>query len=131
MKSGLSEHRQELIEMLLDALKGRTWKGKEKLLQALANLCRFNAETEKVSSELLEQVVESVMKECNKQDVVYKRFSLSALGDILEVLKIDRFEQVYNTLSDTLAKVLIIGINDRSLLYNFYINFVFNPPGCR
>lgn len=41
MKSGLSEHRQELIEMLLDALKGRTWKGKEKLLQALANLCRF------------------------------------------------------------------------------------------
>lgn len=68
---------------------------------------RFNAETEKVSPELLEQVVESVMKECNKQDPVYKRFSLSALGDILEVLKIDRFEQVYNTLSDTLAKVLL------------------------
>lgn len=59
------------------------------------------------ASELWESVVESVMRECGKKEPVYRRHCLSALGDVLLQLKMDRFQQVYDILKDTLDKVCL------------------------
>lgn len=45
------------------------------------------------------------MKECKKEEIVYKRLCLEACGDILESLDVDRFDDLYNIVQNALAKV--------------------------
>nr|XP_022915862.1 proteasome-associated protein ECM29 homolog isoform X1 [Onthophagus taurus] len=99
-KLGLSmerKHRNTLIEILLAGLSGRTWNGKDKLLKALASICKNCKDSLKIDPEVdLNNIVEAVLKECRKEDIEYKVNALSSLGDILSSLEIDRFEDVYN-----------------------------------
>lgn len=85
--------RNRMINSLLQSISGRTFQGKEHLLQALASLCTG---LQKDNSLIHQQIIDAVMKECNKEEPVYRRFALKAIGDILEELKEDRFEEVYN-----------------------------------
>lgn len=91
-KSLGASDRETLIRAVVAALAGRTFQGKEKLLEALDNLCQHLENSEELGT----LAVDAVMKECRKEEPVYRTYSLKALGSILDALKIDRFEEVYN-----------------------------------
>lgn len=85
--------RNRLINALLQAINGRTFQGKERLLEALASLCDG---LKKDDSQIHQQIIDAVMKECNKEEPIYRTHALKAIGDILEHLQEDRFEDLYN-----------------------------------
>ncbi|CAD7011930.1 unnamed protein product [Ceratitis capitata] len=84
--------RMRLINLLLSELQGRTFKGKERLLHALAALCKGLDR----HHEITVRIVDAAMRECRKEEPQYRTLALQALGDILEELEVDRFEEVYN-----------------------------------
>lgn len=100
------EHRKELIGILLNGLSGRTWDGKDMLLRALASICVSCKEILKHESDndLLNIIIESVLKECRKEEISYKIVSLQSLGDILQALQVDRFHDVYVIAESVLSK---------------------------
>lgn len=85
--------RNRLINALLQAVSGRTFQGKERLLEALASLCDG---LKKDDSQIHKQIIDAVMKECNKEEPIYRTHALKAIGDVLEHLQEDRFEDLYN-----------------------------------
>nr|XP_014085277.2 proteasome-associated protein ECM29 homolog [Bactrocera oleae] len=86
------EQRLRLINLLLGELQGRTFKGKERLLHALAALCKGLDRHHEITA----RIVDAAMRECRKEEPQYRTLALQALGDILEELEVDRFEEVYN-----------------------------------
>jgi proteasome component ECM29 len=96
------EERKRLILLLLNNISGRTFKGKERLVQALGSLCK-NWKIDE-STDLHLKMVDAVMKECRKEEILYRTHCLKALGEILDELKIDRFEEVYQMVWHILDK---------------------------
>ncbi|EDV98206.1 GH22981 [Drosophila grimshawi] len=92
--------RVRLIRLLLSGLQGRTFEGKERLLQALAALCK-NLDRQ---HEICGNIIEAAMREARKQEPIYRTMALAALGDILDVLEADRFEEIYNMIWYLLEK---------------------------
>lgn len=90
----LPADRERLIAGLLDGVAGRTFHGKERLLQALASLSRDLDKQAATSSH--QAIIDAVMKECRKEEPLYRTHALRAIGTILEQLNEDRFEEVYN-----------------------------------
>jgi proteasome component ECM29 len=60
---------------------------------------------------MVDTVVDAMLKECRKEQLAYKQHALKALGDALSALDIDRFDQVYSIVEDTLARVSIWFLN--------------------
>lgn len=54
---------------------------------------------------VVDTIVDAMLKECRKEQLAYKQQALHALGDTLSSLDIDRFDEVYSIVEDTLAKV--------------------------
>ncbi|KAH8405828.1 hypothetical protein KR215_009962, partial [Drosophila sulfurigaster] len=101
LSSSLEEaDRVRLIKLLLSGLQGRTFEGKERLLQALAALCK-NLDRQ---HEICGNIIEAAMREARKQEPLYRTMALPALGDILDVLEADRFEEVYDMIWYLLEK---------------------------
>lgn len=99
--------RDRLIDMLLKALQGKTFPGKENIVKGLAKLCTNSADYLKGSPEKCQTVVEALLRECGKSDVAYKRHSLEALGLVLEAFdNMDFFQQVYDLSRAMIQKVL-------------------------
>lgn len=97
------EERNKLIELVLANITGRTFIGKERLVEALAALSSKNS-----SKELKNRLIEAVLKECRKEEEIYKTKVLKCLGDILEKLdEENRFEDVYNIVWSLLDKQTI------------------------
>ncbi|XP_058466922.1 proteasome-associated protein ECM29 homolog [Malaya genurostris] len=94
------EVRHKLIDLILANISGRTFHGKEKLLQALASLCK----NLKKDTNHYTRIIDGVMKECRKEEPVYRTHALKSLGNILDELKEDRFEEVYNMVWHLLDK---------------------------
>ncbi|EDW09599.1 proteasome-associated protein ECM29 homolog [Drosophila mojavensis] len=92
--------RVRLIKLLLSGLQGRTFEGKERLLQALAALCKHLDR----QHEICPSIIDAAMREARKQEPVYRTMALGALGDILDVLEADRFEEVCNMIWYLLEK---------------------------
>ncbi|KNC98802.1 uncharacterized protein SPPG_05780 [Spizellomyces punctatus DAOM BR117] len=90
------------IQMLIDALAGRTWEGKEVVISALATTtveCRewiLNPE----NAGMAETIVNVMIREAKKNNKAYKRHSMEAMGTALNSLQIDRFEEVQEHLVD-------------------------------
>ncbi|XP_021353886.1 proteasome-associated protein ECM29 homolog [Mizuhopecten yessoensis] len=101
-------HLGNLLSALLIGLQGKTWTGKEALLQAVKTVCTScrksieNSNTESQPS--ISQVVEAVMKECRKERLAYKLEALQCMGSILEEYKLDHFKDMWDILSPTLLK---------------------------
>uniref|UniRef100_A0A1S4H7M0 Uncharacterized protein n=1 Tax=Anopheles gambiae TaxID=7165 RepID=A0A1S4H7M0_ANOGA len=93
--------RCRLIELILNNVSGRTFQGKERLLQGLASLCK---KLDQRATNHAERIVDAVMKECRKEEPVYRTHALRSLGNILNELKVDRFEEVYNMVWHLLDK---------------------------
>ncbi|EDW31715.1 GL11265 [Drosophila persimilis] len=99
--SSLEEpERVRLIRLLLSGLQGRTFEGKERLLQALAALCKGLDR----NNEICPSIIEAAMREARKREPVYRTLALAALGDILDQLEADRFEDVYDMIWNLLEK---------------------------
>lgn len=101
-----TDHRNSLIDILVTGLNGRTWNGKENLLKALATICS-SCKSELKQEEfrpMVDAIVNAMLKECRKEQLAYKQHALNALGDTLSSLDIDRFDEVYSIVEDTLAK---------------------------
>lgn len=101
-------HLGNLLSALLIGLQGKTWTGKETLLQAVSTVCTScrksieNANTEGQPS--ISQVVEAVMKECRKERLAYKLEALQCMGSILEEYSMDHFSDMWDIISPVLLK---------------------------
>lgn len=94
------EGRIKLIELVLVNIAGRTFIGKERLVEALAALSSKNT-----TKELTNRLIEAVLRECRKDEEIYKTKVLKSLGDILGKLEEEnRFEDVYNIVWPLLDK---------------------------
>ncbi|KAJ8917780.1 hypothetical protein NQ315_010686 [Exocentrus adspersus] len=97
-------HRNTLINILLTGLSGRTWNGKEKLLKALSSICSNCKDAIQADSNVdTSAIVEAVLKESRKDEIVYKNSALQCLGEVLSSLEVDKFEEVYNIMQDILS----------------------------
>lgn len=92
--------RFKLIDLVLANVSGRTFQGKDKLLLALASLSK----NLKKDTTHATRIIDAVMKECRKDEPVYRTHALKSLGTILEELKEDRFEELYNMVWHLLDK---------------------------
>ncbi|KAL5241701.1 hypothetical protein ACI65C_009111 [Semiaphis heraclei] len=96
------EHRNKFIETIKTGLAGRTWDGKEFLLEALLQLNLSSSDVAETRKN--EEIVELVFNECKKENVDYRMVALKTLGEILEKLKIDRFAQTYQLVMHIIQK---------------------------
>ncbi|KAL7023749.1 hypothetical protein ACKWTF_012762 [Chironomus riparius] len=95
-----NEERTRLIELIMENISGRTFNGKEQLIEALAALCDKSC-----NNELIDRVIQAVLRECRKDEESYKTKVLGCLGTILEKLETEnRFEDVFNIVWSLLDK---------------------------
>ncbi|CAB3362538.1 Hypothetical predicted protein [Cloeon dipterum] len=109
------ETRKELATLLLAALTGRTFAGKEAILEATAS---FTKSCSVALKEELNQIVDdnqandilkAMMREARKESPQYRIHALVALGDTLQALEVDSFEEVYTMVTPILKK----GLNEK------------------
>jgi len=102
-------HINNLLDVLLTALQGRTWTGKECLLQAIRELTiKCRSAFEKDPNQPLDKLVDTLLKECNKSNMVYKLNAIECVTAIIEEWKLNRFEE----LKPVLHKLLTADSND-------------------
>lgn len=88
------EDRRKLINLLINNITGRTYQGKENILEALASLSKH---LKKDDTDFHIRLIDAVMKEVRKKENhIYKTHALKSIGNILEALEEDRFEELYN-----------------------------------
>ncbi|XP_052750867.1 proteasome-associated protein ECM29 homolog [Galleria mellonella] len=102
--AGVGDQRPPLLRALLAAAHGKTFAGKEHLLQALAQLCQVKEGEAPIPASLVSDCLNALVVECRKQEMVYKRHAISALGDALAATGCDRFNQVYEIVKVILSK---------------------------
>ncbi|KAH8348771.1 hypothetical protein KR084_010854, partial [Drosophila pseudotakahashii] len=101
LSSSLDEpDRVRLIKLLLCGLQGRTFEGKERLLQALAGLTKGLDRKHQICP----NIIDAAMREARKREPVYRTMALASLGEILDQLEADRFQEVYDMSWNLLEK---------------------------
>ncbi|RZF49156.1 hypothetical protein LSTR_LSTR008442 [Laodelphax striatellus] len=91
-----------VVDLLVQALQGRTWDGKEHILTALATFCT-NSPTLKNSNKV-DIITRDVLKECKKSNLAYRKQALITIGVIVEALNVDKFEEIYILVEEILGK---------------------------
>ncbi|XP_076347189.1 proteasome adapter and scaffold protein ECM29 [Tachypleus tridentatus] len=95
-----------LLKTLLSGLSGRTWTGKESLMNALSLICVNSmdkiSETEDEIS--VYQIIQVLVKECKKENLKYKEAAIKSLAAVLEKHQLDYFSDLYNILVPILEK---------------------------
>jgi proteasome component ECM29 len=90
----------QCLNLLVESLNGRTWDGKESILEALAVVCKEGNsffEENLVELELVETVF---IREAKKQNLAYRRFAVEYLGLSFDALKSRRFIDVKEYLAE-------------------------------
>ncbi|XP_018049516.1 PREDICTED: proteasome-associated protein ECM29 homolog [Atta colombica] len=108
LKSGHNidtDDRNTLLKILINGLHGRTWNGKERLLNALAMLACNSKEALNADTALLDTVVVTLHRESKKENAEYRRHALQAFAMVLHELDIDRFTETYEIVQEILIKV--------------------------
>lgn len=97
----------KLLSSLVSGLSGRTWTGKESLLSAVSCVCIKCRKSIQDSSPRvdpdIEEVLDSIFKECKKENPTYKRAALKCFGEIVQEYSIDRFQQLSELLFPIIA----------------------------
>ncbi|XP_078353041.1 LOW QUALITY PROTEIN: proteasome adapter and scaffold protein ECM29-like [Oculina patagonica] len=97
----------KLLGALVSGLVGRTWTGKEALLSAVSCVCiKCRKSMEESSPRVdpdIEKVLDSVFKECRKENPTYKMAALKCFGEIVQEYSIDRFQQISELLFPIIA----------------------------
>ncbi|XP_012233833.1 proteasome adapter and scaffold protein ECM29 [Linepithema humile] len=99
------EVRNTLLKVLTDNLRGRTWEGKERLLNALATLACNSKVALDADAVLLDSIMVTLHRESKKENVEYRRNALKAYAMVLHELDVDRFTEIYEIVQEILVKV--------------------------
>jgi len=111
---------KRIASMLVAALAGRTWTGKECVLRSLHDLVVYGGDgvasnlqgkSEDVSIDLL---LDTLMRECKKEKVDYRVVALTCTATILQKLNIDKFKEIYGIVVDHLPKPIVDGEPDEN-----------------
>ncbi|KYM93818.1 Proteasome-associated protein ECM29 like protein [Cyphomyrmex costatus] len=100
-----TEDRNTLLKILINGLHGRTWNGKERLLNALAMLACNSKEALNADTVLLDTIVVTLYRESKKENAEYRRHALQAFAMVLHELDVDRFTEMYEIVQEILIKV--------------------------
>ncbi|XP_017281248.1 proteasome adapter and scaffold protein ECM29 isoform X2 [Kryptolebias marmoratus] len=103
----VAPHLGLVLTALMQGLSGRTWAGKEELLKAIGSVVsKCSAELQKPCSgqPTIPEVVEVVLKECRKENLVYKTAALRCAGDVLRSCQEDCFSDVAEILFPLIKK---------------------------
>ena len=99
MKNGIIPSLPQLLELLSEALKGRTWDGKEAVLEAFA-VAVSEGESYFANNPKDKALAEDIMiREAQKSNPVYRRLAIEYLGLVFNALNSDRFNEVIETLT--------------------------------
>ncbi|CAH3027447.1 unnamed protein product [Porites evermanni] len=97
----------QLLGALVSGLAGRTWTGKESLLSAVSCVCiKCRKPMEESSPKVdpdISKVLDSIYKECRKENPTYKMAALKCFGEIVQEYSIDRFQQLSELLFPIIA----------------------------
>ncbi|KAJ2947108.1 hypothetical protein O0L34_g16457 [Tuta absoluta] len=104
MSSGLGDQREQFIRALLAAVHGKTFDGKQYVIEALAELCAVKDGEQAVSPTISSEVIKALLVEARKQEMVYKKHAIAALGEALAATNCDRFNEVYDIVKVILSK---------------------------
>ncbi|XP_043249578.1 proteasome adapter and scaffold protein ECM29 [Colletes gigas] len=88
--------RNTLLKVLTDGLRGRTWDGKDRLLDALATLTCNSKQALKEDPETSTVIVQVLLRESKKEALEYRRYALQVFGMVLHELDIDQFKEIYD-----------------------------------
>ncbi|XP_031556184.1 proteasome adapter and scaffold protein ECM29-like [Actinia tenebrosa] len=95
-------HLGKLLGSLVSGLTGRTWTGKEALLDAIKSICKECRSPMESSSPpiepSIEQVVDAIFKECKKENPTYRQAALLCFGQIVDEYSMDRFQEIADLL---------------------------------
>lgn len=104
VSSGLGDQREQLIRALLAAVHGKTFDGKQHIIDALAELCAVKDGESPISDVLAGECINALLVESRKQEMVYKRHAIAALGRALAATHVDSFHQLYDIVKGILSK---------------------------
>ncbi|XP_026729465.1 proteasome-associated protein ECM29 homolog [Trichoplusia ni] len=104
VSTGLGDQREQLIRALLAAVHGKTFDGKQHVIEALAELCAVKENEAPVSPALVSECINALLVESRKQEMVYKRHAITALGQAIAATHCDRFHQLYEIVKVILSK---------------------------
>ncbi|XP_077575498.1 proteasome adapter and scaffold protein ECM29 [Stigmatopora nigra] len=103
----VAPHLGLILTALMQGLVGRTWAGKEELLKAIGSVVsKCSTELEKTCSgqPTISEVLDVVLKECRKENLLYKMAALRCTGDVLNSCREDRFSDVTDILFPLIKK---------------------------
>uniref|UniRef100_A0A131YLY1 Proteasome component ECM29 n=1 Tax=Rhipicephalus appendiculatus TaxID=34631 RepID=A0A131YLY1_RHIAP len=102
---------ETLIHSLLAALPGRTWHGKEALLEALSIVCsnciagpQVDGGRPSAQQALLNEVSEAFLRECRRDNRVYREQAVCHLAQLLQAQQLDCFGPLLDVLEGPLLK---------------------------
>ena len=101
------EIQARLLTLLVVGLEGRTWTGKESIINSLAELVKSGPEVlrSNMVKEEQDKMVESILRESRKEKTEYKKVALKSTGRILSELKVDRLKEIYEIVEGYLPKL--------------------------
>ncbi|KAJ8000530.1 hypothetical protein DPEC_G00181070 [Dallia pectoralis] len=103
----VAPHLGMVLTALLQALAGRTWTGKEELLKAIGSVvskCSGELQKSCPGQPSVPEVIELVLKECRKDNLVYKMAALGCAADVLQATQEDRFSDMADILIPLIKK---------------------------
>ncbi|KAK6324484.1 hypothetical protein J4Q44_G00038260 [Coregonus suidteri] len=100
-------HLGMVLSALLQGLAGRTWTGKEELLNAIGSVvskCSGELQKSAPGQPSVPEVIDVVLKECRKDNLVYKMAALGCAADVLQATQEDRFSDMADILIPLIKK---------------------------
>ncbi|XP_052364159.1 proteasome adapter and scaffold protein ECM29 isoform X1 [Oncorhynchus keta] len=103
----VAPHLGMVLSALLQGLVGRTWTGKEELLNAIGSVvskCSGELQKSSPGQPSVPEVIDLVLKECRKDNLVYKMAALGCAADVLQATQEDRFSDMADILIPLIKK---------------------------
>ncbi|KAI8818240.1 proteasome stabiliser-domain-containing protein [Fimicolochytrium jonesii] len=105
LRENFSPYMNEVVDMLISALAGRTWEGKEAIVNSLATVIVENkgwfATPEGAAK--VDKITQILIQEAKKNNKPYKRHSIDSLGKAFDALNIDKYADLYDYLAELAA----------------------------
>jgi proteasome component ECM29 len=86
------------VALLVDSLSGRTWDGKEAVLEALASMSKHGHKFFLQHPQDLKTVEDVFLRECSKQNLAYKRYAVEYMGLVFERVPTERYAEMLRVL---------------------------------
>ncbi|ODQ51798.1 ARM repeat-containing protein [Saitoella complicata NRRL Y-17804] len=92
------------LPLLIKAVAGRSWKGKETILDAFVNVVNKHKTYIKNKSGQQEEITNIVIREAKRNNADYKPFAIGALAKYVDANEVDLFVTIYEIVSPVLVK---------------------------